>query len=97
MPDEYISREAVNGLLYRMKIDRPLDSDRWVLSAVERGVEEIPAADVVEVRHGEWIPEPDRHYRWHCSECGYVIGVARMDCDFCPKCGAKMDGGADNG
>lgn len=50
----------------------------------------VPASDDAPARKGQWIPEPDRRYRWHCSECGYVIGVMKMDADFCLKCGADM-------
>ena len=53
-----------------------------------------PTADVVEVKHGEWI-RPTKladmmHDIPHCSLCGEV------PCDegkYCPNCGAKMDGG----
>ena len=55
-------------------------------------VERLPAANVKPVVRGEWIPETDRHYHWHCSECGYVIGTMRMDANFCLKCGADMRG-----
>ena len=54
-------------------------------------IEEAPAvADVRPVKRGEWVEEKDRLYRWHCSECGYVIGIAQMDANFCPNCGADM-------
>lgn len=62
----------------------------------------IPVADVAPVRHGRWIENTDGIYCWiECSECG---GAAPRDIDaeivlsnYCPNCGAKMDGGADNG
>ena len=53
-------------------------------------LESAPPADVRPVVRGEWVEEKGRLYRWHCSECGYVIGVARMDANFCPNCGADM-------
>lgn len=56
---------------------------------------EIPAADVPPVVHGQWIPfhseiAGDIQY---CSAC--EIGLAAKT-DYCPHCGAKMDGGADH-
>lgn len=62
-------------------------------------VRKLSPADVVEVRHGRWIRESvesdnssDRCFkiRWaECSECGTrVIGLP----NYCPDCGAKMDG-----
>ena len=55
----------------------------------------IPAADVAPVVHARWIPfhseaAGDIQY---CSAC--KIGFAGKT-DFCPHCGAKMDGGVDH-
>lgn len=51
-----------------------------------------PAADVVEVKHGEWINE--REFLYKCSLCGdrAFIRFDRKPCRYCPNCGAKMDG-----
>lgn len=54
-----------------------------------------PAADVEPVVHGRWIPfhsdvAGDIQY---CSACEIGFG-AKMD--YCPHCGAKMDGGDSN-
>ena len=55
-----------------------------------------PAADVVEARHGRWIEfETDATPRRNrCSECGYITNpwLAHVY-NYCPNCGAKMDGG----
>lgn len=56
-------------------------------------LQRVPAADVVEVRHGWWIPDKDLDY---CSECG-CEKLARKRQNYCPHCGAKMDGGVNNG
>lgn len=60
----------------------------------------IPTADVVEVRHGYWISEEEAvqldqyDLAYTCSICGHCD----WDCtesenfNFCPNCGAKMDG-----
>lgn len=53
------------------------------------------------VVQGKWINAyigGVHHYR--CSECGeYTEAVwhANFVYNFCPNCGARMDGGADNG
>lgn len=52
-----------------------------------------PTVNAVPVVHGWWVKEPDRYYHWHCSECGFVDGVHAMISEYCPKCGAKMEGG----
>ena len=67
-------------------------------------INQFPAADVATVRHGRWIKESDGGTR--CSVCNKrvrdVTGggdepVDLSDMPYCPKCGAKMDGGEDNG
>lgn len=54
------------------------------------------AADVEEVRHGEWevIPPPKKYVsgtfcKFRCSECDTVYECSSR---FCPNCGARMDG-----
>lgn len=65
---------------------------------IEYALDELPAADVVEVVHGKWLktkyPE-----QYQCSECYYewtVRGMCREtprdnDAFYCPCCGAQMD------
>jgi rubrerythrin len=56
----------------------------------------VPAADVVEVVHGEWVdPEDDDGgTTWYCNKCGIPAktnwGIPHGN--YCPNCGAKMDG-----
>ena len=47
-----------------------------------------PTADVVEVRHGEWIDL--NTIEWQCSECNYRV-MRWNNTPYCPRCGAKMD------
>ena len=63
-------------------------------------IEDMPAADVAPVVHGRWISKNDHGYEWVfvCSNCDYVDGYPFNDRpNYCPNCGAKMDGGIDNG
>lgn len=65
----------------------------------------LPAADVAEVVHGEWLRADDD---WNslttiqCSLCSEEWcfetddDVSLLNYKYCPNCGAKMDGGADN-
>lgn len=62
-------------------------------------IRSIPAADVVEVPHGEWnVTENRQHLDVECSICKssfyvYKQGQYRIDrSNYCPNCGAKMDG-----
>lgn len=53
--------------------------------------------DWAPVVHGRWIR---RRSSWYCSNCGkgYKIAcgvVSAYTYNYCPVCGAKMDGGAE--
>lgn len=48
-------------------------------------------ADYAEVKHGEWITLEAEIGLYSCSLCEHKI--LRAECNYCPKCGAKMDGG----
>lgn len=101
---EYIEREAAIDTLCGHFIP---NRTKYV-----KEIRAIPAADVVEVRHGRWVHgrEVGRDYlgdclvgifydRWTCSECGYVVDDHEyfgINYKFCPNCGAKMDGGTDD-
>ena len=67
---------------------------------------DIPTADVVEVRHGRWIVCDDLFGEiGHCSACGFFMNVNEPgnglpdieNLKYCPNCGAKMDGGVNDG
>lgn len=57
-------------------------------------IKDMPTADVRPERHGHWIyQEPDDKFSWKpylCSACGEKGG--KNYTEFCPHCGAKMDG-----
>lgn len=55
------------------------------------------ASDVSQVRHGRWI---DKEGYAVCTECGGRSGIQHdgvepipLMTQFCPNCGARMDGG----
>ena len=95
---EYIEREyAVDAAVdvYYNTPDINLSCEKF-----EAAIFKIPAADVAPVRHGRWervIPSKSAA-KWStkvsCSNC-HSAGYAHHK--YCPNCGAKMDGGADNG
>nr|DAF00472.1 MAG TPA: zinc-ribbon domain protein [Herelleviridae sp.] len=96
--DEYIKREDLLEL-YRM--DDPVlnENGRVPLPVIRQNIMDIPAADVAPVRHGRWI---DKGEYAVCTECGGRSGTQydgvepiSLMTQFCPNCGAKMDGGAD--
>lgn len=60
-------------------------------------IEAAPTVDAVEVVHGRWVSVPHKLARV-CSVCNrdepYKFADINADVyDYCPHCGAKMDGG----
>lgn len=73
-----------------------------VLALCIRAVDEAAAVDAVPVVHGQWIHTKieDSDWggtfnSWKCSVCGYYAGRNPTGTNYCPNCGAKMDGGND--
>ena len=53
----------------------------------------MDAADVAPVRHGRWGTHSDRHDSLICSVCNCGFDMWKHDPhNYCPNCGAKMDG-----
>ena len=87
-------KRAVNAV-------EPMNSDYLTgyisaLSVVEGEIAEQPAADVAPVRRGEWASEETAVT---CTACGRSYDTdfeikrnVIRDFDYCPNCGAKMDG-----
>lgn len=66
------------------------------LTSLRELLEDTPAADVVEVRHGKWIGASKKaNVGMKCSLCGARIKYSEFfngNHNYCHKCGAKMDG-----
>lgn len=84
---EYIEREKVLEIA-KDKYYSDFHKSMADLTSLRELLEDTPAADVVEVRHRQWIDGKCGHYKI-CSECKQI---ADFDFDYCPHCGAKMDG-----
>ena len=76
------------------------------IDSVINNLKLVPAADVVEQKHGKWldVPDPDEMYvECECSECHerYFKFHSSLDFkwipyNFCPNCGARMVTDAEN-
>ena len=54
--------------------------------------DDCPTIEAVPVKHAKLVnPNP----YGECSICGYLIDI-RQVYNYCPNCGAKMDGGKDD-
>lgn len=66
---------------------------RPTLNAVRRIIQALPDVNAETIRWGMWIDlrESSKDVpQCKCSECGYErIG---LETNYCPNCGAKMDG-----
>ena len=101
---EYIERKAISEEIRKYYYKNPPNFsygegfDRG-LDRAQRAILDAPAADVAPVRHAKWVDN-------HCTACGMMPMGDEMwknyDCepplferfmDYCPSCGAKMDGG----
>lgn len=46
-------------------------------------------------RVGEWVTKDDFFKTYHCSVCNYSVDYHWQRTSYCPRCGAKMGGGAE--
>lgn len=77
----------------------------WVDDMLDE-VDCFQPADVAPVVHGWWEREPSSYWRWTSSgavavtrttyRCGLCGRGTAVKSNYCPNCGAKMDGGVDN-
>lgn len=76
-----------------------------VMAVPAHVINNAPTIEAEPVRHGTWIGIEYDGYAdgcpvydlWECSECNHEHkGEEDTLTDYCPNCGAKMDGGADN-
>lgn len=86
---EYIEREAA------------IESLPVALDSAINALRNAPSADVAPVVHGNFVHDGPRFAHgvdwWHCSNCGRLESGVEMRFDYCPWCGARMDGGSENG
>lgn len=65
-------------------------------NAIRYRIKCAPTVDAEPVRHGKWIElvvaetDTGRLIHWSCSECAIVVD--HNTDNYCPNCGARMDG-----
>ena len=96
---EYIERGAALRHLLNDCVAKYPCSFYVGLSAAADEIKQLPTADVVEVRHGRWKIYDDGFgcELMHCSICQEEFYDGDNDTvdnlyNYCPNCGAKMDG-----
>lgn len=96
---EYIKREELRKTLETWRdahadVD---DEDGWgLLEDVLRELNAQATADVAPVVHGRYVHDGPRFHGgvdwWHCSNCMAVASGVDIAHNYCPDCGARMDG-----
>ena len=100
--NDLISRQAVLSYIDRIvhQGTGKQKSFEFIRKYVEKMPSSQPTIDAVEVVHGEWIEVHDwlqipqeESGTYRCSACGQVM---KYPWNYCPNCGAKMDGEEQN-
>lgn len=98
---EYIER-GTGVSIFRAKANMAvlMDAAPYFEKAAQM-LEQLPAADVAPVVHGRWDDSgrytfPGGSTAVRCNNCGCALTVSEYhlnNWNYCPVCGAKMDGG----
>lgn len=88
--DEYIKREDA---IKAIENDLP-EQVRYSREDAADCIRYMDAADVAPVRHGRWIEQEQYTFgvMYDCSICNNRILDNGHSWNYCPNCGAKMDG-----
>ena len=103
--DEYIKREEAIKIAesYKPQNGSSFCRNRGIADYIAEDISMIPYADVAPVRHGQWICKRKGYEEYECSVChgmdsncsDYYADHVVTEQEYCPFCGAKMDGGSD--
>ena len=84
---EYLEREALITKFKKMELGEHGLVERLFADGVYAVIAAFPAADVAPVVRGHKVDDGGFYAR--CSQCD---GVLPLCANYCPNCGAKMDG-----
>ena len=93
---EYIEREQAIQKVKNVMATEWFRGNNAAIEPLQRVIDvqlgRMTAADVAPVVHGHWIRQDESFTRFKCSnpECG-IENCSGFE-NYCPNCGAKMDG-----
>lgn len=100
---EYISRNEAINAIKSLESSMPAKDNyaKGYDAALGRALiavrEAPPAADVQPIKRGRWSEcyTDSHHYSGICTVCGKasIRSIKENPLEYCPKCGARMDGG----
>lgn len=97
--NKYVNIEVAKEYLRHDSFSNPYFRSQACQQAMDV-LDTVPAADVVEVKHGRWhdvYMSSASSFVGTCSVCGISNDIPPVPlAKYCPNCGAKMDGGQDN-
>ena len=73
--------------------------DKIMLRFLKKLIRKQPTVDTAPVVHGEWEQLCDPSFSTNfptisrCTVCGMKYNLPNISYNYCPRCGAKMDGG----
>ena len=93
---EYIERAAAMESIIGLTIVDPAVAQ--YANAVYYNLQNLHAADVVEVRHGRWLTTDAYPHHLYCSVCYKTyaknakwVNELDLPTNYCPNCGALME------
>lgn len=103
MPDEYISRAEALRAVQKQRGANRSPAQNAMLDRICCDIKNRPAADVAPVVHGQWDDSgrytfADGSTAVRCTKCGCSLSVREYHANnwnYCPVCGARMDGAAE--
>nr|DAD70898.1 MAG TPA: zinc-ribbon domain protein [Siphoviridae sp. ctvok7] len=93
---EYIERAVAMDAILGLTIADPAVAQ--YADAVCYHLQNLPAADVAEVRHGRWMTTDAYPHHLYCSVCYKTysknakwVNELDLPTNYCPNCGARME------
>ena len=101
---DYISRQAALDAIKKLEKPAPTAQHLSAIFDCEDIIVALPSAQP-ERKNGHWLrygedgyPNNEDTVFWQCNQClEQYTGRTKRIPNFCPNCGAKMDGGDGNG
>ncbi len=105
---EYIDREKVLETYGMFTFGEDICSAEDDIELLMRCITEALAADVAPVVHGRWVNIPNKfvslsskngkRYSGNATNCSvcFEVNPNAFKTNYCPNCGAKMDGACEN-
>lgn len=90
---EYIEREAAIDAIMKVYVGTAGYKTRERVWETREAIQKLPASDVAPVVHGRWLcVDTDTEHFFLCNRCKKK---EFWESNYCPNCGARMDGDSD--